>query len=50
MLSRDLESLPGDMPEQIIDFLRKHSSGMSQNEYEIEVDIDAFDNKTLFEL
>lgn len=50
MLSRDLESLPGDMPEQIIDFLRKHSSGLSQNEYEIEVDIDAFDNETLFEL
>jgi hypothetical protein len=27
-LNRDLESLPGDMPERIIDFLRKHSSGL----------------------
>jgi len=49
-LSRDLESLPGDMSQQIIDFLRKHISGLSQNEYEIELDIDALDNETLFEL
>eukprot|EP01018_Ginkgo_biloba_P013705 Gb_30202 [translate_table: standard] len=49
-LSRDLEALPGDMPEEIIDFLRKHSSDLSQNEDEIEVDIDAFDNDTLLEL
>uniref|UniRef100_A0A0D6QUC0 Bromo domain-containing protein n=1 Tax=Araucaria cunninghamii TaxID=56994 RepID=A0A0D6QUC0_ARACU len=49
-LSRDLESLT-DMPEEIIDFFRKHSSDLSQdNEDEIEVDIDAFDNDTLVEL
>ena len=44
-LSGDLESLLGDMPKQIIDFLRKYSSSLSQNEYEIEVDIDAFNNE-----
>lgn len=49
-LSRDLESLSGDMPEQICNFFRKYSSGLSQNDYEIEVDIDEFDNETLFEL
>lgn len=49
-LSRDLESLSGDMPEQICNFFRKYNSGLSQNDYEIEVDIDEFDNETLFEL
>lgn len=48
-LSQDLEELPADMPEPIITFLRKHT-GLSQSEDEIEVDIDAFDDNTLWEL
>lgn len=47
-LSRDLESFT-DMPELIVDFLRKHSD-LSQSEDEIEIDIDTFDNDTLLEL
>lgn len=50
MLIKDVESLSGDMPEKIFNFFRKHSFGLSQNDYKIEVDIDASDNKTLFEL
>ncbi|ERN06807.1 transcription factor GTE9 [Amborella trichopoda] len=50
-LSRDLESLPMDMPEHIIDFLRTHSNNMNQNgEDEIEVDIDSLSDETLFTL
>jgi len=48
-LSQDLGELPDDMPEPIFTFLRKHT-GLSQNEEEIEVDIDAFDDNTLWEL
>ncbi|GLJ15976.1 hypothetical protein SUGI_0264390 [Cryptomeria japonica] len=47
-LSRDLESFI-DMPDLIVDFLRKHSD-LSQSEDEIEIDIDAFDNDTLLDL
>ncbi|KAJ8642713.1 hypothetical protein MRB53_004461 [Persea americana] len=50
-LSRDLESLQGDMPERIIDFLRGHSYNSNQtSEDEIEVDIDALSDDTLFTL
>lgn len=50
-LSRDLESLQGDMPENIIDFLRGHSYNSNQSsEDEIEVDIDALSDDTLFTL
>lgn len=48
-LSQDLEQLPDEMPVPIITFLRKHT-GLSQNEEEIEVDIDAFDDDSLWEL
>ncbi|XP_010250834.1 PREDICTED: transcription factor GTE9 [Nelumbo nucifera] len=49
-LSRELESL-GDMPENIVDFLRGHSFGATQTgEDEIEVDIDALNDDTLFTL
>eukprot|EP01018_Ginkgo_biloba_P016486 Gb_04671 [translate_table: standard] len=48
-LTKDLEQLPADMPEQIITFFRKHT-GVSQHEDEIEVDIDAFNDETLWEL
>ncbi|XP_042504755.1 transcription factor GTE9-like [Macadamia integrifolia] len=50
-LSKELESLPGDMPEHIVDFLRGHSfNGCQTGEDEIEVDIDALSDDTLFTL
>ncbi|XP_068657144.1 transcription factor GTE10-like isoform X2 [Aristolochia californica] len=50
-LSRDLESFQGDMPEHIIDYLRSHSFSANQtSEDEIEVDIDALSDETLFTL
>ncbi|XP_043723847.1 transcription factor GTE9-like [Telopea speciosissima] len=50
-LSRELESLLGDMPEHIVDFLRRHSfNGCQTGEDEIEVDIDALSDDTLFTL
>jgi len=45
-LCQDLEQLPDEMVVPIITFLRKHI-GLSQNEEEIEVDIDAFDDDYL---
>ena len=45
-LCEDLEQLPNEMAVPIITFLRKHI-GLSQNEEEIEVDIDAFDDDYL---
>ncbi|KAI3520704.1 hypothetical protein L1887_10154 [Cichorium endivia] len=48
-LSRDLEVHLDNLPDNIIDFLRKHASNGNQtSEEEIEVDIDAFDNDSLF--
>ncbi|KAJ4960647.1 hypothetical protein NE237_020557 [Protea cynaroides] len=50
-LSKELESLLGDMPEHIVDFLRGHSfNGNQTGEDEIEVDIDALSDDTLFTL
>ncbi|XP_077211915.1 transcription factor GTE10-like [Tasmannia lanceolata] len=50
-LSRDLDSLQGDIPEHIIDFLREHSYSANQtSEDEIEVDIDALGDDILFTL
>ncbi|XP_043704030.1 transcription factor GTE10-like isoform X2 [Telopea speciosissima] len=50
-LSRELESLLGEMPEHIVDFLRGHSfNGGQTGEDEIEVDIDALSHDTLFTL
>lgn len=48
-LSQDLEQIRDDMLAPIIAFLRKHT-GLSQNEEEIQVDIDAFDDDSLWEL
>jgi len=50
-LGRELESLLGEMPLHIIDFLRKHSSnGRECGEDEIEIDIDDLSDDTLFTL
>ncbi|TYH04310.1 hypothetical protein ES288_A09G287900v1 [Gossypium darwinii] len=50
-LSTELESLLGELPENIIDFLKEHSSTEGQmDEEEIEIDIDALSDETLFQL
>ncbi|KAJ4729403.1 Transcription factor like [Melia azedarach] len=50
-LGRELESLLGEMPMNIIDFLREHSShGRETGEDEIEIDIDDLSDDTLFTL
>ncbi|XP_076942610.1 transcription factor GTE9-like [Bidens hawaiensis] len=50
-LSRELEAHLGDLPDNIINFLRQHGSNKNDaGEDEIEVDIDNLNNKTVFEL
>ncbi|KAE8658317.1 Nuclear protein X1 isoform 5 [Hibiscus syriacus] len=50
-LSTELESLLGELPENIIDFLKEHNSTDGQmGEDEIEIDIDALSDETLFKL
>ncbi|KAH0984601.1 hypothetical protein GBA52_011778 [Prunus armeniaca] len=50
-LSRDLESLHGEIPLLIIDFLREHcSNGKDSEEDEIEIDVDDLSDDTLFTL
>ncbi|XP_044499633.1 transcription factor GTE8-like [Mangifera indica] len=50
-LGKELESLLGEMPMHIIDFLRDHSSnGTEIGEDEIEIDIDELSDDTLFTL
>ncbi|XP_041007235.1 transcription factor GTE8-like [Juglans microcarpa x Juglans regia] len=50
-LGRELESLLGEIPVRIIDFLREHSSnGRKCGEDEIEIDIDDLSDDTLFSL
>lgn len=50
-LGRELESLLGEIPVHIIDFLREHSSnGRECGEDEIEIDIDDLSDDTLFTL
>ncbi|KAJ9562627.1 hypothetical protein OSB04_007787 [Centaurea solstitialis] len=50
-LSRELEEHLGDLPDNIIDFLRQHgSNGNEDGEDEIEIDIDDLNDETLFEL
>ncbi|KAJ8449604.1 hypothetical protein Cgig2_005626 [Carnegiea gigantea] len=50
-LSMELESLLGDLPESIIEFLKDNSSGAEQTtEDEIEIDIDALSDDVLFKL
>lgn len=50
-LGRELESMLGELPLHIIDFLREHSSGGREcGEDEIEIDIDDLSDDTLFKL
>ena len=49
-LSVNLESLPGEKLELIVQIIKKRNPDLGQNEDEIEVDIDSFDNDTLWEL
>ncbi|KAJ6875750.1 transcription factor GTE10-like isoform X1 [Populus alba x Populus x berolinensis] len=50
-LSMELEALLGELPESIIEFLKEHSGNAGQNgEDEIEIDIDALGDDTLFNL
>ncbi|KAK9052359.1 hypothetical protein SSX86_028988 [Deinandra increscens subsp. villosa] len=50
-LSRELEAHLGDLPDNIIEFLREHSSnGNEAGEDEIEIDIDDLNDETLFKL
>ncbi|WOK97418.1 transcription factor GTE9 [Canna indica] len=49
-LTHRLESLLADLPDNIIDFLRRQSGNMSQNSEEIEIDIESLADDTLFEL
>ncbi|XP_078166242.1 transcription factor GTE11-like isoform X2 [Carex rostrata] len=50
-LSRRLESIVGELPEHIIEYLKRHISNDSQSgDDEIEIDIDSLADETLFEL
>lgn len=49
-LSTNLEGLPADKLEKIVQIIRKRNPNLSQDEDTIEVDIDTFDNDTLWEL
>ncbi|GAB2289410.1 hypothetical protein Dimus_023719 [Dionaea muscipula] len=50
-LSKDLEDLLGELPERITDFLKENSSAAGQiSEDEIEIEIDALSDETLFKL
>lgn len=49
-LSIDLQSLPSEKLETVVQIIRKRHPGLFQHEDEIEVDIDSFDIETLWEL
>lgn len=50
-LSLELEALLGELPESIVDFLKEHSYSAGQtNDDEVEIDIDALSDDTLFKL
>lgn len=50
-LSTELEALLGELPDSIIDFLKENSHSADQTgEDEIEIDIDALSDDTLFKL
>ncbi|XP_040988843.1 LOW QUALITY PROTEIN: transcription factor GTE10-like [Juglans microcarpa x Juglans regia] len=48
-LSSELEPLLAELPESIVDFLKEHSAGQT-NEEEIEIDIDALSDVTVLTL
>ncbi|KAF9672656.1 hypothetical protein SADUNF_Sadunf11G0065800 [Salix dunnii] len=49
-LSISLQNLPSEKLESVVQIIRKRNPGLFQQEDEIEVDIDSFDNETLWEL
>eukprot|EP00252_Welwitschia_mirabilis_P027459 TRINITY_DN941_c0_g1_i3.p1 TRINITY_DN941_c0_g1~~TRINITY_DN941_c0_g1_i3.p1 ORF type:complete len:649 (-),score=112.46 TRINITY_DN941_c0_g1_i3:169-2115(-) len=49
-LSANLQSLPSDRLELIVQILKKRNPSLCQHDEEIEVDIDSFDTETLWEL
>ncbi|KAK2370704.1 hypothetical protein P8452_57813 [Trifolium repens] len=49
-LSTQLQSLPSDRLDAIVQIIKKRNSALSQNDGEIEVDIDSVDAETLWEL
>lgn len=49
-LSSNLQSLPAEKLESVVDIIKKRSSSLRQHDDEIEVDIDSFDTETLWEL
>ncbi|KAM1025657.1 hypothetical protein ACFX2I_038670 [Malus domestica] len=50
-LTKELEDLLGELPENIVNFLKEHSSSEGQtDEDEIEIDLDALSDDTLFAL
>ncbi|KAL8167206.1 hypothetical protein V2J09_008705 [Rumex salicifolius] len=50
-LSKELESLLGELPESIINFLKENcSNGAEAGEEEIEIDLDVLSDETLFQL
>lgn len=49
-LSSNLQSLPAEKLESVVDIIKKRTSSLRQHDDEIEVDIDSFDTETLWEL
>ncbi|KAL2476407.1 Transcription factor GTE4 [Abeliophyllum distichum] len=49
-LSKNLQSLPSEKLDAIIQIIKKRNTALSQNDNEIEVDIDSVDAETLWEL
>lgn len=49
-LSTNLQSLPSEKLENVVQIIRKRNPSLCQNEDEIEVDIDSVDTETLWEL
>lgn len=49
-LSTNLQSLPAEKLEYVVQIIKKRNSSLCQHDDEIEVDIDSFDTETLWEL
>ncbi|PKA45749.1 Transcription factor GTE4 [Apostasia shenzhenica] len=49
-LSNNLQKLPSEKLDMVVQIIRKRNLSLSQNEDEIEVDIDSVDTETLWEL
>ncbi|KAJ8438273.1 hypothetical protein Cgig2_030638 [Carnegiea gigantea] len=49
-LSTNLQSLPAEKLDAVVQIIKKRNTALSQHDDEIEVDIDSVDNETLWEL